>query len=92
MKDAWLDTEIEIPLDEATARSGVGDDLAKEIINTLRDHAQRVLLRDAGASAYVRTDRMPETVSARKTSPILGGDLLLVRMRWPVVVPDSHVT
>lgn len=82
-KEAQIDVEMEVPVNDYL----VGDEaFARGLIEKMREKADAEA-RLAGGT--LRTDRLPELNTMRATSPIFGGDLLLVASRWWVEVPES---
>lgn len=89
MKCVKIDVESAIPEGElldtiwTTERK---EQLAKDIINSHREKADRVAT-DAGGQ--LRTDTAPEFYIRRGSDLVAGGDFLLSASRWQVWVPDN---
>lgn len=83
MKQQQIDVEIEIPVNDYL----VGDEnFARQIIERMREKADAEV---SAAGGRLRTDRLPDINTMRATSPIYGGDLLLVASRWWADMPES---
>ena len=89
MKTAVIDIESAIPegelLDGITS-TRAKEILAKELINSHRERADRVA-REVGGT--VRTDWKPGWYIRRGSHIVFGGDFILAASRWQVNVPDN---
>ncbi len=87
MRAVQLDVQLEIPLADAHRLAANRGSIGPEIIDMSRERAEQ-LVRSAGVTAYLRTDRVPEFVLAEAQSPLVG-DVLIVASRWWAEVPES---
>lgn len=87
MKAVQLDVQLEISMEQARRMAANHGTIGPEIIEASRARAEQ-LVREAGITAYLRTDRVPEFVISEAQS-LLVGDVLLVASRWWAEVPES---
>lgn len=87
MRAVQIDVQLEIRLAEAHRMAINHGSIGPEVIEASRERAEQ-LVRSAGVTAYLRTDRVPEFVLAEAQSPLVG-DVLIVASRWWAEVPES---
>lgn len=79
--------DIELEIDFAEIRQiGNAAVASRQVIEKLRRGADEAA---ATVGGHVDATVTPEIVTSHKTSPLVGGDLLLVAARFAVEVPDD---
>ena len=81
MRDVFVDVLLEVP----TGELRVLDNAAQQVLERLRDSADRLCSEQGGR---LRTDRAPELVVKEAQHPLLG-DMTLFASRWAAVAPES---
>lgn len=87
VRDGFIDVELAVPLDDLAAMRKKGQNVERELIERLRDHADvRCSMEE---NAELRLDRAPEFHSAMGVDPKTGRDVFLAAARFAVIAPDS---